>query len=85
MQTQGGLQNAARTLNKQTAQIGITAPGNCSQMGLATATVLARRNPQTGGELTTILELTGISDRSDNGIRAEKTDSWTTAQSSYHL
>ena len=43
MQTQGGLQNAARTLNKQTAQIGITAPGNCSQMGLATATVLASR------------------------------------------
>jgi hypothetical protein len=44
-------------------------------MGLATAPVLARRNPQTGGELTTVLELTCIADRGDNGIGAEKTDS----------
>ena len=83
IQTQGGLQDTTRTLNKQTAQTGITTPGDGAQMGLATAPVLARRNPQTGGELTTVPVLAGSSNRGDNGIGAEKSDSWTTAQSSY--
>ena len=83
MQTQRGLQDTACPLYKKTAQIGITAPGDGPQMGLAAAPVLARRNPQTGGKLTTILELTRVADCGNNRIGSKRSNSGATSQASY--
>ncbi|EKE17153.1 MAG: hypothetical protein ACD_10C00599G0001 [uncultured bacterium] len=83
VQAQRGLQNTACPLNQKTTQIGIAAPGDGPQMRFATAPVLARGDAEARGKLTTVLELTCIADRGNDGIGSERSNSRPAAQTSY--
>ncbi len=65
---QRGLQGRARTLYQQAAQVGVAAPGDTAQLGLAAAGILPGRQAYPGRKLPAILEVVGIADTGTHSI-----------------
>ena len=68
------LQDGKCAKNQEASQISVALLANAPQTLLAASRILARDNPDPGGEVTSRLEYRSIRNRGDNSARPENTD-----------